>query len=92
VREIGAAPVDLGMPSDSVTVKFYAAGVSGASEVHAQIGGEEVPILYASASGYFPGLDEVTIQLPRSLMGLGATEVTLTADDRAADPVHIHIQ
>lgn len=73
-------------------MKFYASGVRGASDVRVQIGGDEVPVLYASASGYFPGLDEVMVQAPRSLAGRGVTEVTLTADGQTADPVRIYFQ
>lgn len=92
VRPVGAAPVDLGMSMDAVTLKFYATGVSDASEVSVQIAGEEVPVVYAAASGFFPGLDEVVVQAPSSLTGRGATTVTLTADGQAAVPVHIQIQ
>jgi hypothetical protein len=92
VRSIGAAPVDLASSTDAVALKFYAYGVSGASEVHVQIAGDEVPVRYAGASGYFPGLDEVMVDVPRSLVGRGATEVTLTADGQTASPVHIQIQ
>jgi len=92
VRSIGAAPVDLGFSTDKVALKFYATGVSDASEVGVQIGGEDVPVLYAGASGYFPGLDEVTVQAPAGLIGRGATDVTLTTDGQTAEPVHIHIQ
>jgi uncharacterized protein (TIGR03437 family) len=92
MRPIGAAPIDLGFTADAVTLRFYASGVSGASEVHVQIAGEEVPVLYAGASGYFPGLDEVMVQAPSSLAGRGATDVTLTADGQTAEPVRIHIQ
>jgi hypothetical protein len=92
VRSIGAAPVDLGFSTDSVTLKFYANGVSTASDVHVQIAGEEVPVVYAGASGYFPGLDEVMVQAPQSLIGRGATTVSLTADGQTANPVHLHIQ
>lgn len=91
-QSIGASPLDLGISSDSVALKFYAAGVRGASEVHVQIAGEEVPVVYAAASGYFPGLDEVTVQVPRSMSGLGAAEVTLIVDGQSANPVKIHIQ
>jgi len=92
VRSIGAAPVDLGFSTDSVTLKFYANGVSTASDVHVQIAGEEVPVVYAGASGYFPGLDEFMVQAPQSLIGRGATTVSLTADGQTANPVHLHIQ
>jgi hypothetical protein len=91
-RLIGAAPVDVGMSMDTVTLKFYATGVSDASDVSVQIAGEEVPVVYAAASGYYPGLDEVVVQAPSSLAGRGATTVTLTADGQTAAPVHIHLQ
>jgi uncharacterized protein (TIGR03437 family) len=92
VRSLGTAPIDLGAAADAVTLKFYASGVSQASEVHVQIAGEEVPVVYAGRSGYFPGLDEVMVQVPRSLAGRGATGVMLTADGQTADPVRIDIQ
>ncbi|HUD98108.1 MAG TPA: hypothetical protein VMR62_00940 [Bryobacteraceae bacterium] len=92
VRSIGSAPVDLGMAADTARLKFYASGVSAALDVHVQIGGEEVPVLYAGASGYFHGLDELIVEVPRTLAGRGATEVSLTADGQTAEPVHIQIQ
>jgi uncharacterized protein (TIGR03437 family) len=92
VRSLGVAPVDLGMSTDAVTLKFYAYGVGQASEVHMQIDGEEVPVVYAGASGYYRGLDEIVVQAPRSLAGRGSVDVALTADGQTADPVHIHIQ
>ena len=92
VRAAGAGPVDVGMSTDTVALKFYASGVSNASDVHVQIAGEEVPLLYAGASGYFPGLDEVMVQVPRSLAGRGATNVTLTAGGQTAAPIAIQIQ
>ena len=89
---IGAGAVDSGMASDAVTLKFYASGVSGASDVHLRVGGDELPLAYAGASGYFPGLDEVMVQLPRSMAGRGTVEVSLTADGQTAKPIQIHIQ
>ncbi len=91
-RSVSAAPVNVGFSTDSVALKFYAAGVSGASEVHVLIGGVEVPVVYAAASGYFPGLDEVVVKTPWTLAGRGATDVTLTADGQTAEPVRIQIQ
>lgn len=92
IRPLASAPVDLGATTDTVTLKFYASGVSNASEVHVQIAGEEVPVLYAGASGHFPGLDEVIVQVPRSLSGRGATNVTLAADGQTAEPIRLQIQ
>ena len=91
-QSIGVSPVDLGISTDTVALKFYAAGGRDASAVSVQIGGEEVPVRYAAASGYFPGLDEVMVQVPRSLAGLGVTTVTLTVDGQTASPVQIKIR
>jgi len=92
VRPMQAAQVDPGAPGDRVMLRFYASGVHDASEVHLQIAGQDVPVRYSGASGHFPGLDEVTVDLPRSLAGSGDVDVVLTADGQTASPVHIHIQ
>jgi uncharacterized protein (TIGR03437 family) len=73
-------------------LQFYASGVRDASEVHVRIAGQEVPVLYSGPAGHFPGLDEVTVEIPRSLAGMGESEVLLTADGEPASPVRIHIQ
>lgn len=92
VRPLRAAPVDLLASSDTVMLHFYASGVRDASEVHMQIAGQNVPVLYSGASGRFPGLDEVTVELPRSLAGMGQVDAVLTADGQTASPVRVHIQ
>src|ERR1022692_4661818 len=38
-----------------------------------------------------PGLDEVTVELPRRLAGMGVGDVVLTADGQTASPGRIHI-
>jgi uncharacterized protein (TIGR03437 family) len=92
VRPMHAGPVDPGASPDTVLLQFYASGVRDASEVHVQIAGQDVPVRYFGAAGHFAGLDEVTVEIPRSLAGLGDVEVLLTADGQTANPVHIHIQ
>ena len=92
VRPMRALPLDLGASSDTVMMQFYASGVRDAAEVHAQIAGQDVPVRYSGASGYFPGLDEVVVEVPRSLAGTSEADVVLTVDGRAASPVRIHIQ
>jgi hypothetical protein len=91
VRPLRGAPVDL-LASDKVMLQFYASGVRDASEVHVRIAGQDVPVLYSGASGHFAGLDEVIVELPRSLAGMGRVDVVLTADGQTAGPVSIHIQ
>jgi hypothetical protein len=92
VRPMHAGPVDPGASSDTVLLQFYASGVRDASEVHLRIAGQDVPVRYFGAAGHFAELDEVTVEVPRSLAGLGDVDVVLTTDGQTASPVHIHIQ
>jgi hypothetical protein len=92
MRPLTAGPVDPGASSGKTMLQFYASGVRDASEVHVQIAGQDVPVRYSGAAGHFPGLDEVTVEVPRSLAGMGDVDVVMTADGQAAGPVRIHIQ
>ncbi len=64
VRSIGVAPVELGDSSDVVALEFYASGVRDGAEIHVQIAGQEVPVLYAGPAGHFAGLDQVSVRFP----------------------------
>lgn len=77
VRPVRSGPVDLGQPSDMVTLQFYASGVSGTSDVHVQIAGQNAPVLYAGPASQFEGLDQVSVQVPRILAGRGEADVLL---------------
>ena len=92
VRSISAAPVDLGESADVVALAFYAAGVRDGSAIEVRIGGQSVPVLYAGAAERFAGLDQISVQLPRSLAGSGDADVVLTVDGQTAGPVRVHIQ
>lgn len=85
-------PIALGAMKDVAALQFYAAGVRDSGEVHVRIGGEEVPVLYAGVAGHFPGLDQVSVQLPKSLAGRGDVDVILTVDGQVARPIHIRIE
>jgi len=91
VQGADSRPVDMGQLSDTVTLSFYASGVSNHSEIRAQIAGEDVPLMHAGPSAY-PGLDQVFVQIPRSLAGRGATEVTMTVDGCTSNPLPLYIQ
>jgi uncharacterized protein (TIGR03437 family) len=92
LRPLEGAPVDPGASTERVMLEFYASGVRDASEIHVRIAGQEAPVLYFGPAGHFPGLDEVIVEIPRSLAGSGEADVLLTADGQTASPVRIHIQ
>lgn len=87
-------PIDLNS-ADEVFVELYGTGLrnhSGLANVTVIVGGEVVPVTFASAQPNFVGLDQVNIKLPRSLAGRGEVDVVLTVDGKAANPVRIHLR
>lgn len=92
VHSVSGSPVQLASTTEQVALRFFASGVRDASQVHVQIAGQEVQVLYAGAANHFEGLDEVSVLLPRSLAAMGDADVVLTADGQTAKPVHIQIQ
>jgi len=94
VRSLNGAVLDLSasFSSDTVALQLYAEGVRDASEVQVQIAGQTVPVLYAGAASHFPDLDQISVQVPHSLAGIGDAEVLLTVDGGTTSPVHVQIQ
>ena len=76
---------------DRLFLDLYATGVRLAdpAKVQVLIGGEPVTPLYAGAQPQFIGLDQVTLELPRSLAGRGRVEVIVVADGVRANPVEL---
>ncbi|MGH9803213.1 MAG: hypothetical protein ACRD82_22845, partial [Blastocatellia bacterium] len=90
-----ARPIDLGPASDQVFLILFGGGIrfrSNAANVIAKIGGVNAPVSFAGAQGGFVGLDQVNAQLPRSLIGRGEVDVTLTVDGKAANVVRVAIK
>ena len=85
-----AIPIDFGPASDRVFLALYATGVRG-STATVRIGPAAIPAVFAPSAQY-PGLDQVNVELPRSLAGSGATDVTLTCDGVAANTVTVTFQ
>ena len=92
VRPLRAAPVDLSASTDKVMLRLYASGLRYASDIHVEIAGQQVPVVHAGPSADFAGLDEVVVELPRTLAGVGKADMVLTVDGQAASPVPVHIQ
>ncbi len=88
-------PIDLGPESDQVFLILFGAGFrhhSSLSEVKAQIGGVDAPVLFAGPQGIFVGEDQINLLVPRSLAGRGEVQLTLTIDGMIANPVTINVR
>ena len=80
-----AQPISLGAPGDTVVVELFGTGLRHASATSVQIGGQNVPVLYAGAQGGYTGLDQINVQIPQSLAGSGPVSVVVTVQDAAGN-------
>lgn len=88
-------PIDLGPPTDQVILVMFGTGMRNVSSLAAAaltIGGVNAELLYVGAQGGFVGLDQINARLPRSLIGRGEVDVSLTLDGRTANTVRISVK
>jgi uncharacterized protein (TIGR03437 family) len=92
-------PIDLGPPGDEIYLVLYGSGLRGVSDlsaVVASIGDKSVPVLYVGGDSNFVGLDQINLgPIPRSLIGSGLINLTVTIDGKRANPgknLRIHIK
>jgi uncharacterized protein (TIGR03437 family) len=88
-------PIDLGPASDQVFLILFGTGTrfrSSLSTVSTRIGGVDAPVLFVGAQGDFVGLDQINLQIPRSLSGRGEVEIRLMADGQQANAVTINVK
>lgn len=86
---------DLGTAAEKVILVLYGTGLrfhQGLSSINAKIGGVEVPVQYAGAQGPLTGLDQINLELPRSLSGRGEVDVILSVDGKLANTVKLSIR
>jgi uncharacterized protein (TIGR03437 family) len=87
-------PINLGPPSDRVILVLFGTGFRFRSQLPSvSIGGVACPVIYAGPEGASLALrDQVNIDLPGSLIGLGAVNVEMTVDGRQANTVSVNIR
>ena len=76
--------------TDRLFLDFYATGVRGSNNVQVLLGGETITPLYAGAQPQFIGLDQVTIELPRSFAGRGKVEAVVVAGGVRSNSVELN--
>jgi uncharacterized protein (TIGR03437 family) len=90
---IEPAPIDLGPDDQQVFLILYGTGIRhNAGPVTARVGSETIIAAFAGAQGTFAGQDQINIELPKTLRGVGVVDVALTVDGQATNAVKIHIQ
>jgi uncharacterized protein (TIGR03437 family) len=91
-KQVVPLPVDLGPSTDQVYLLIYGTGIRGRSSlsaVSATIGGAAAKVTYAGAQGFFAGLDQVNVLVPRSLQGRGNVDIVLTVDGKVANTTRV---
>lgn len=74
-------------------LRLEASGVRharSASDIEVTIGGVRVPVLSYGASTE-EGMDQITVEVPRSLEGLGETDIVARLNGRISNPVRVRI-
>ncbi len=91
-NKIVAVPIELGDATEQVFLILFGTGIRNKSTsvpVTARIDGLNAPVTYAGAQGGYVGLDQVNMQLPRTLVGRGEVEVALTVDAQTTNIGHL---
>ena len=90
-----AAPIDFGEESDRLFLVLFGTGWrnrSALAGVEIKIGGVAVAALYAGAQGDLLGVDQINLELPRSLAGRGEVEISVKVDGVSANAVKVHFK
>jgi len=83
-----AAPIRFG--DDRLFLDLYATGVRGSSSVEVVLGTQAIAPLYAGAQPQYPGLDQVTFELPRSLAGAGRLDAWIVSGGVRSNVVELN--
>ncbi|MFN7947679.1 MAG: hypothetical protein U0Z53_20180 [Blastocatellia bacterium] len=101
-RVCTARAFDLGPESERVFLILFLSGIRRAPDpngdgnlnenVHVVIGGNEIIPAYAGPQGTFVGLNQINVEIPRSLIGRGRVNVSVAGDGFiASNPAEIEI-
>ncbi len=89
-------PLDLGPATDRVFLVAFGTGFRNRNELAsatATLGNTNLPVLYAGAQGELAGLDQLNVgEIPRSLVGAGAVNLTLRVEGKQANVVSVTIR
>ena len=90
-----AIPIDVSDPNEQVFLAIFGTGIrsrSSLANVSAMVGNSNVEVLYAGDQGFYAGVDQVNLRLPRSLSGSGEIPIAINVDGIAANPIKINIK
>ncbi len=98
VAGLTAIPIDWKNANDSLYLILYGTGIrnlSALTTVNVRIGNTtftNLPAVYAGPQGFFVGVDQVNVLLPRTLVGSGLVDAVLTVDGKVANTVKLNFK
>lgn len=90
-----AMPIEACSNGEEAYLILFGTGLrrrSSMAAVSVKLAGIDAPVIYAGEQGGFAGLDQINVQLPRSLCGRGEIDLKLTVDGTPANPVKVVIK
>ncbi len=90
-----ARPIDLGPTGEIVILELYGTGIrhrTSQAAVTATIGGANATLHYAREAPGFIGLDQMNLEVPRSLAGRGEVDVVVVVDGKSANGIKVVIK
>ncbi len=91
-----AIPIDFKNQTDRLFLVLYGTGirnVTALSNVSLKINnGSPLPALYASSQNFFVGVDQVNVELPRSVATTGLVNAVLTVDGKTANTFQVNFK
>ncbi|MCC6589745.1 MAG: serine hydrolase [Bryobacterales bacterium] len=90
-----ATAIDLGAETDKVDIVVTATGARGAAEpgaLTARVGDEAADVIAVVAADAEPGIDWITVRLPRTLIGRGEVDLTVAFAGSVSNAVKLLIQ
>ena len=79
------SPISLAPASSTFYLLLYGTGFDNAKTVTVTINGQSYNPAYAGAQGTYPGLDQINVLLPASLVGAGQVNVSITVDGQVSN-------
>ena len=89
------APVSFGSGDDRLVLILYGTGLrnpANAAATRVAFADVSVPVQYAGPQNQFPGLDQINVEIPRSLAGRGSIAVTVVVDGASSNAVQLLFQ
>lgn len=85
--------IDFGPQGETLFLVLYGTGFSNAgSSSNASVGGLAIIPAYIGPQGAFAGLDQVNVQLPRTLQGAGVVNVTISVNGVVSNVVQMRFR